>query len=587
MQRRGGIVARSLIVELVDLGIGEGFAHAARCLPSRPLQPRRMGAGSLTLHLPTPGKFRFVVDEPDQSSRRDSWLDGPDLRTMLRKLWMRRNGLLRLSLTGLAVGLALAVVALMVRAPGYRASSEMLVSYTSLQLSGQDAAVTQMLVDGSIVQSQIELVRSNSVLGRTVARLGAQTIFDLSQRTSPLADIRAVVAAPVRWLLPPAAAPAASPKRDQEAISVLRSLLTIRRLGASQIISISATGGSPQAAADIANAVAQDFMEEQREINALVTTSGVMRDRIRSIGPTLRLVSQAMPPSGASGPGMPVLLLLGGLVGAMTAAAAGALRVLLDSRIILPRQLTIATGLECFGSLPRLGETIPQGSLTFRPGRDPAKATHQPAILINVLRQARAAIVERASPGPRFVGVTSYADDEGTSTVAFGLAHLLASEGQRVLLVDAAASGQELTRWLAPSANTGLGEALRDPRRFGDVVKSEVRPNLDFLPGRGHGSDLDDCWGRFGRDWRPHDGREYDWCIFDLPTLNPSIDIRVAGATMDRLILVTQWGRVPAAALEESLVALGPVRHRIAGAIINLAPPHALGADAFGWRLVA
>jgi Mrp family chromosome partitioning ATPase len=543
----------------------------------------------VTVHQPPPGKFRFFIDEPDLQTgsppQRDSWLDGPDLKVWGLRIWMRRRRIGRLAILGAAAGLALGLVASALSAPAYRASSDLILSYTSLQLSGQDAAVTQMLVDGSVVQSQIELARSNGVLARTVERLGAQTVLDMARRSSPVADLRALVTAPFRRFFPPTARPGGKEAVEREAIAVLRGLLTVRRLGASQVISITAIAGSGPSAADLANAVSQDFLEEQRDMNALVTTSGVMRDRIRSIGPTLRVVSRAVPPAAPSGPGALLLLALGGLVGASAAAAAGAGRVLVDQRIVTPEQLTAATGLPCFGNLPRLDEAAPAGRAggLQRHGRDVAQPGHQPSIMVNVLRLARASIIERARlehgvSGPRYVGFTSCAPGEGKSTVALAFAHLMAGEGQRVLLIDASSPNRELTRWLAPAAVAGLGDALRSPGRFADVAIAQIRPNLDFLAGVGQGSDLDDRWRRFARDWQPAGGGDYDWCIFDLPSLNPSIDVRVAGAAMDRLVLVTEWGRTPAGALQESLAALGPVRGRFSGAIINQTPLSALRA---------
>lgn len=532
----------------------------------------------MTLHQPAPGKFRFVVDGLDRPSGRDTWFDGPDLRLLALKLWMRRREIGRLTLVGLAAGAVLAVAAVLVRAPSYRASSELIVSYTSLQLSGQDAAVTQMLVDGSIVQSQIELVRSNGTLSRTVERLGAEAVLRLAARSSPLADLRASLALPALRGTPPDVGQAGQEERNRRAVATLRGLLTVRRLGASQIISLSAAAGAPQAAAELANAVAQDFLDEQRDMNALVTTSGVMRDRIRSIGPTVRIVSRAMPPDRPSGPGGMLVLVIGSLVGVAAAAAAGAARTLLDGRIILQEQLAAATGVECFGNFPRLGDSAARTSAQNRQVRAATSPCRQPSMLVNVLRLARSSLTQRASPGPRYLGVTSFAPGEGKSTVALAFAHLVAGEGQRVLLVDASSPNRELTRWLAPEATAGIGDALRNVDRFASVVVREIRPNLDFLPGVGQGSDLDDRWRRFSRGWRPAAGGEYDWCIFDLPSLNPSVDVRVAGEAMDKLILVTEWGRTPAAALEESLAALGPVRSRLAGAIINMTPPSALRA---------
>lgn len=81
-----------------------------------------------------------------------------------------------LILVGATVGWAASLAYVTVRVPAFSASSDLLISNTTLQLSGPEAVVTQILVENSLIQSAIEVLRSGRVLGRVIDKVGLEEI---------------------------------------------------------------------------------------------------------------------------------------------------------------------------------------------------------------------------------------------------------------------------------------------------------------------------------------------------------------------------------------------------------------------------
>jgi succinoglycan biosynthesis transport protein ExoP len=149
------------------------------------------------------------------------------------------------------------------------------------------------------------------------------------------------------------------------------------------------------------------------------------------------------------------------------------------------------------------------------------------------------------------------------------LARFLAKDDAPVLLIDASsdvAAGQ------AHALPSGLHELLRGKAALEDLVLDNVQPNLDFLPrGKGFG-DLDLVWTNLVQAINDSSRRPYEWVILDLPPLSTAIDVRTAGQILDQLLIVVEWGRTSEGELDRGLTALGFLREKVAGTIINKAP---------------
>src|SRR5690349_9873674 len=113
---------------------------------------------------------------PGQSRAPDPWREGIGIRTFLGRIRQRKSVLFALMLLGAVVGGLAGGGYASIRVPAFSATSELLISNTTLQLSGPDAVVTQILVENSLIQSAMEMLKSSAVLERMIVKIGLANI---------------------------------------------------------------------------------------------------------------------------------------------------------------------------------------------------------------------------------------------------------------------------------------------------------------------------------------------------------------------------------------------------------------------------
>lgn len=484
--------------------------------------------------------------------------NGNSFRTLAEKIRQRRRMIMIAVLVGTVAGWLTGLAYIVVRVPAFSASSELLVSNTTLQLSGPEAVVTQILVENSLIQSAMEVLRSGSVLERVIDKFGLEEIARIS---------------PPSFAFPWSSAqsePSTEASKKQAAIALLRTNMVVKRVGTSQIISVRAKAVSAIDAATLTNEITKAFVQELYDANAVVTTSAALRERIKVLGPTARIISEAIPPKSKDAPSNALALVLGIILGGMLGATSGLSLTLFDRRLRTAEQVVAVTSVECFGFMP-LDE---QSSLRAETDDEVGAES---MLTRSALRAVRSAALERSTRIPHIIGVTSCNAREGKTVLANRLARFLAQDNAPVLLIDAscldAASGP------AQARPPGLHEFLRGTASLEDLILDNIRPNLDFLPRGKSVGDLDLVWGNLIH--AVNDGRErcYEWIILDLPPLSRAIDVRSAGQTFDELLTVVEWGRTSEAQLDQALRALGPLRSRLLGTVINKIPWHSLKPD--------
>jgi Mrp family chromosome partitioning ATPase/capsular polysaccharide biosynthesis protein len=561
-----------------------------------------------------------VIDDGDWPVQQNTRRDG-GLGRFVENLRQRRHMIMRLTLVGAAVGWLASLAYVAIRVPAFSASSDILISNTTLQLSGQDAVVTQILVENSLVESAIELLRSGRVLGRVIDKLGSEEI----ERISPRSRI-------LPWSASHGEPESSDESRRQASIALLRANTTVKRVSTSQIVQVRARALTAMDAARLTDEIARAFVREQYDANAVVSTSASLRERIKVLGPTARIISEAVPPTSQDPPKPAIAILLGILLGGALGAASGLTLIGLDRRLRAAEHLAAVTLAECFGYVPQIN---PQSSpaKTSRPlssngwpaadptpgncsqpgvpskQSSPAKrldaAIARRSLLRNIpipvfesllspsapdfhidmesflsrsiLRRVRSAAHERSTSVPHIIGVTSCQSGEGKSTLAANLARFIARDETPVLFIDA--SALEITKGEALQRRLGLHDLLRGSSPPEKVIQSDICPNLDYLP-RGTGlGDLDLLWSNLAQAVNGKRDRSYKWIILDLPELAKAIDVRAAGQAFDDLLIVVEWGRITQGQLQQALQAIGPLQERIIGTIINKAPWASIDAD--------
>ena len=518
-----------------------------------------------------------IIDEGDWPGQQNPWRDGGG-RTFVEKVRQRRHMMMVLVLVGAVLGWVASLAYLAVRVPAFLASSEILVSTTTLQLSGQDAVVTQILVENSLVENAIELLRSGRVLGRVVDKVGLEEIERISPRSHVLP-----------WSGSYREPASSEVSKKQAAIALLRSSMTLKRVGSSQIVAVRARALTAMDAARLTNEIAGAFVQEQYEANAVVSTSAALRERIKVLGPTARIISEAVPPKSKDQPMAGVAMLLAMMLGGALGAGSGLCLAGFDRRLRVAEQLAAVTSVECFGYVPQINPPSSKTGMASllsldglvlsldrlgRLGRGRSRRAPPPndlesVLRHSVLRRVRSAVLQRSPRAPHILGVTSCRAAEGKTTLATNLARFIAREGSSVLLIDACcpdlASGP-------PRETPGLQELRRGTAALDDVIVSEISPNFDFLPhGKGSG-DLDLLWGNLADAINNKPERSYQWIILDLSALETGIDVRAAGQFFDELLIVVEWGRTSQGRLQHALRALGSLRDKIVGTVINKVP---------------
>jgi hypothetical protein len=123
----------------------------------------------------------------------------------------------------------------------------------------------------------------------------------------------------------------------------------------------------------------------------------------------------------------------------------------------------------------------------------------------------------------------------------------------------------------------GLQEVLRGTAVLDEVVLADICPNVDFLPNGKALDDLDLVWGNLVQAIKGGRKRCYEWVLLDLPPL-ATVDVRAAGQVFDDLLIVVEWG-TSEAQLQHGLRALGSLRDRIGGTVIDKAPRTSIDSE--------
>jgi capsular polysaccharide biosynthesis protein len=263
-------------------------------------------------------------------------------------------------------------------------------------------------------------------------------------------------------------------------ITNVKRALSVRRVGLTNVVEIRFTSQHPEEAATIANAIAQNYIEDQRELNikaiagakalaiaqqandySLVTPDAgdqaraKLREQSRAeayqslykgflqqaqtaqqqFPAVARVITAAQPPTERSWPRALLILAAAAAGGALGGIAHALLRHLTDNRLMTAEDVHRSTDIERIITVPRMSwhtsEESGQESLQPAYVRWSARfseAMGKAAVWLHGLQRQRGALT---------IGVVAPTEGAGASSVAAHLAKVIAESGQRTLLVDA------------------------------------------------------------------------------------------------------------------------------------------------------
>jgi succinoglycan biosynthesis transport protein ExoP len=521
----------------------------------------------------------FTFSEP-----RHDELD--DLLRVGRLSWAscrRRKGLI-LAVT--LLGLGLAVFYLAWRGDSYTASSRILVDNRVLALAQQDAIYSISSLTSQLMQSQVEILRSENIARRVIDQLGLLRSPDFGAQAQAQANAKAD---------PPPGSATEDARALRRALDMFQKRLSVDQVGQSYVIEVRVRAGDPQRAAEIANGLVAAYLDDQATANATVaqSASGWLRDRMRALGTSARVLTAATAPNEKDGPRAAIILGFAALCGLTIGGGLAFSRDIFDRKLRTRNAVQTASGTECFGVLPAIRQraslfkgwgrrkepTAPEGERLVADDASLAWAIDRPrSMFAHSLRRTRAELLSDEMAAPAVIGISSALPREGKTVVAANLARLAALWGKRVLLIDAAPYNAQLTKLLAPQAKHGLGDALNSVA-LDEIVLRDRWTEMRFLPAARHDAAAATEPGVTASALErvlPQIKSQYDLVIIDLPPLTPVSDVQELAHLLDKVLLVVEWGRCTNEELTAALARAGLARRKLAGAVLNKADPQSL-----------
>lgn len=322
------------------------------------------------------------------------------------------------------------------------------------------------------------------------------------------------------------------------------------------IVAITATADSPDQAASIAtsfaeqtvaNRTAQMRAQIDRVLDGLKAgeQSAQDREQIAKLerlregpDPTLRVATEATPPSSPVKP-KPILSLLAGLLGGLVLGVAAAFATqILDPKLRREEQLRTLYRLPVIGRIPR--EPKESAGAPLGPRRiSPAIAEAYRTLRGTVTASTRGS-------GARVLLVTGSSPSEGKTTTAINLAASLSSTGRRVILIEADLRRPAISRALSVEPRRGvvgvliesvsLEDALIDGDAFG-------LPNLKLLLAENEGGWISELFSLPTAIEMLNRAKELaEYVIIDSPPLTDVVDALPLARNVDDVLLVVRPG---------------------------------------------
>jgi polysaccharide biosynthesis transport protein len=160
-----------------------------------------------------------------------------------------------------AIMIALGVIYVFTTAPSYTATADLLIDTTRVQLFQQQSMFSDLPIDTGTVESQVEILKSDSLALAVIKKL------DLAHDPEFGSAGGGLIGTVLHSLLGLFASngPESEFALTRHAVGVLQSRLNVVRIGLTYIIAISYRSLSPDRAAQIANAVADAYIDDQLE----------------------------------------------------------------------------------------------------------------------------------------------------------------------------------------------------------------------------------------------------------------------------------------------------------------------------------
>lgn len=394
-----------------------------------------------------------------------------------------------------------------------------------------------------------------------------------------------------------------------------------------QLIQLDVEDADPQRAADIANAIAEEFIRQnsalqearfaeslenikaqiselsglmeqtQRQLEALkaagspsdqaevarlegilagyrntyselVQTYEKMRLSAAQTMDSVTLFEPAQPPSAPVRPKPLNTAAVAATAGLVAAIALAFLVEYLDDTVKTPDEVRDSLGLGTLGAIPAMNEN----------GNELIVIDDPSSPIMEAFRKVRTNLWFASVDHPlRTILVTSPSPVEGKSFISANLAAAIAQSGKRVILVDADLRRPRLHRLFKIRPESGLTQSLLDGNLQHHLLESPVE-NLLLLPaGPLPPNPTELLASQRMADALDELGRLADVVVVDTVPVLPLADALVLAPKADGVVLVMEAGKTRRAAARQAVESLAHAGANLVGAVLNKTPGRGSG----------
>lgn len=198
--------------------------------------------------------------------------DAPAGTMGVRDLWIVFLSRRRLFLTALTVTVALVGLVTLLMTPLYTSTASVVIDTRRTDVVDIQAVLSGPGIDASVTDTESQVIASRALIEKAAERVG---LFEDEEFNPALADprwttpvvdaIKAVGAAAKSPFSRPRDAALAERMARAKVLDRVVAALSIKRAGVTYVINISASTRAPQKSADLANALAEEYIRQQLE----------------------------------------------------------------------------------------------------------------------------------------------------------------------------------------------------------------------------------------------------------------------------------------------------------------------------------
>jgi capsular exopolysaccharide synthesis family protein len=335
----------------------------------------------------------------------------------------------------------------------------------------------------------------------------------------------------------------------------LNGRLTAAVAPGSTLIEVTASAATPENAAALANGALAALADVIADIETQSTA-----DRTPQI--TVVPLENAEPAAAPTSPDWLRNLLLGAAGGLVLGFVLAILRRALDIRVRTVDDLTQLFGVGVLGRIPKMGKG--------RGGRR-GEARAVDGITAEAFRALRTGLrFSSVDDETRSVVITSANQAEGKSTIASGLARVMADSGQRTLLIDADLRRPTVAKLLGIDGAVGLSEVLSHQIPVEDAIRPTATEGLFALPAGHIPPNPSEMLGSSAMRALIERLAEDYFVIIDAPPILPVTDASIVATVVDGVVFVVASNRTRRPEVTAARRIVQQVRGRVLGTVLNM-----------------